>query len=208
MPGDETPEMSQEDDSANNAPTGDLAILARNVGLGDTSSSAQARDNTRKTNKNKGVGKGCSGSSGPAPKRKRANNLVQMPVAEESDDDEDVEIDENAEPGATQHITVGLKRGYSVYPGYLFDIPPKRIRVEHLRKQFMISEIARARAERRYYRHTMTLIGCLKEFMRMFAAHYNFQGSSNNTQSDEHAYAMNINDTDTDEEDVDIDGQK
>ena len=130
-----------------------------------------------------------------------------MPLAEDSDDDEDVEIDENAEPGATQHIAVGVKRGYSVYPGYLFDIPPKRIRVEHLRKQFMISEIARARAERRYYRHSMTLIG-LKEFMRMFAAHYNFQSTSNNTQNDEHAYAMNINDSDTDDEDADIDGQK
>ena len=169
----------------------------------------QGTSTGQKTKKNKGVGKGSSGSSGPPPKRKRSANLVQMPVPQESDDEEDVEFDENAEPGATQYITVGVKHGYSVYPGYLFDIPPKRIRVEHLRKQFMINEIARARAEQRYYRHTTTLLSYLKEFLRMYAAHHNFQSTSNKNGNDDHGYAMNLDsEPDTDGEDSNIDGAK
>ena len=152
---DKTPPMSEEEEENDStpAPTGDLAELSQNVGLvivpSQGSTSAQGNAPVKKTNKNKGVGKGCSGSSGPPLKRRRpANNLIQQPAREVDSDEEDVEVDEHAEPGSTQHITVGVRRGYSVYPGYLFDVPPKRIKIDHLRKQFMIHEIARARAER------------------------------------------------------------
>ena len=199
MPGDVTPDLSQDDDDTNEdqAPTGDLAVLAHNVGMQQLqqpvqqvmSSSSGARP---KTKKNKGVGKGCSGSSGP-PIRKCKNNLMQQPT-EDSDDEEEVQVDEDAEPSSTQDITVGVRHGYSVYPGYLFDVPPKRIRVDHLRKQFMIHEIARAHAERRFYRHGMTFMSTIKEFLRMFAAQNGMQFPGN-ASNNEHAYAMTQNDS-------------
>ena len=120
--------------------------------------------------------------------------MVQQPVGGQSDSEEDIEVDETVEPGATQHIMVGVRSGYSVYPGYLFDVPPKRIRIDHLRKQFMIHEIARARAERRFYRHGMTLMATVKEFLRLFSKHYNFQNTSN--RHEEHAYVMDANSND------------
>ena len=139
LPGDATPEMSgAESDQEETQATGDLAELSANVGVPTASKP--------KKGKNKGVGKGCSGSSGPPTKRPRKNNLVQQPAQHDFESEEEVEVDELA-PQATQHITVGVKKGYSVYPGYLFDVSPKRIKVDHLRKQFMINEIARAKAE-------------------------------------------------------------
>ena len=148
MDGDETPVMSEHEDTSDGItePTGNLADLARNVGMQPANGPATATSTSGakpKTKKNKGVRKGCSGSSGPPPpRRKRQNNLLQHPVDEDSDEEQNVEVDETAEPGATQHIMVGVQHGYSVYPGYLFDVPPKRIRIDHLCKQFMIHEIA------------------------------------------------------------------
>ena len=213
MPSDVTPQLSDDDAQEVNQPTGDLAELARNVGLQQPSQAASTTAGTgtgAKPKKNKDVGKGVSGSSGP-PTRKRRNNLVQQP-APVSSDEEDVEVDENAEPGATQHITVGVHRGYSVYPGYLFDVPPKRIRLDHLRKQFIIHEIARARAEHRFYRHSMLFMGVVKEFMRMFATANNMQFPGNSSNGADHAYAMSANDSyeasDDEGSDIEIEGKK
>ena len=137
--------------------------------------------------------------------------MVQQPAHYESDDEEDVKVDELAEPGSTQHITVGIRRGYSVYPGYLFDVPPKRIRIDHLRKQFMIHEIARARAERRFYRHGMTFMSTIQEFLRMFATQNNMQFPGNSNAGD-HVYAMSKDDSyeasEDEGSDVDIEGKK
>ena len=194
LPGDVTPVMSEDDTSAVPTSTDDLAELAGNVGMqSQPAEKTNPSTSGARPKKNKGVGKGCSGSSGP-PKRKCRKNLVQQPAGPDSNDEEDVEIDEHAEPGSTQHIMVGVRRGYSVYPGYLFDVPPKRIRVDHLRKQFMIHEIARARAERRFYRHGMTFMSTIKEFLRMFAAQNGLQFPGNNSNA-EHAYAMTQNDS-------------
>ena len=151
LPQNETPELSAESDQEEIVVTGDLAELSANVGV--------ATGSKAKKGKNKGVGKGCSGSSGPPQKRPRKNNLVQQLTQDDSQSEEEVEVDELVAQ-ATQQITVGVKKGYSVYPGYLFDVPPKRIKIDHFRKQFMINEIARAKAERRYYRHGMTFLSC------------------------------------------------
>ena len=219
MEADVTPDMSeQEDNNAEvNPPRGDLADLACNVGMqpvplvatpaGDSNGGACA-----KTKKNKGVGKGCSGLSGPPPPRRKCiSNLVQLPINAESDEEQDIEVDELVEPGSTQHIMVGIRRGYSVYPGYLFDVPQKRIRIDHLHKQFMIHEIARARAEHRFYRHGMTFMSTIKGFLRMFATQNNmpFPGNSN---AGDHVYAMSKNDSyeasEDEGSDVDIEGKQ
>ena len=149
--------MSKDEENEEPLPTGDLAELSCNVGLQQSTQGSSIATGA-KPKKNKGIGKGCSGSSGPPAPRTCKNNLVQQPAAEISSEEEDVEVDENKEPGATQHIMVGICHGYSVYPGYLFDVPPKRIRLDHLHKQFIMNEIARARAERRFYRHGMTFM--------------------------------------------------
>ena len=173
LAGDDTPEMSEgSDDNEDVVPTGDLAELLQNVGVMPAqAATAASTKSTKKTGKNKGVGKGASSSSGHAPKRPR--HRVQRPPPpppEESDSEQEVEVDETG-VGATQHIMVGVKKGYSVYPGYLFDVPPKRIKVDYLRKQFMINEIAQACAERRFYRHGITFMSCCKEFLRVFCAY-------------------------------------
>ena len=212
LPGDRTPEFSDVEDVGTQQPTGDLADLSRNVGLQPTGDEGTSNGVSTKPKKNKGVGKGSSGSSGPPQNRKRKNNLVQQPAPEDSSDEEEVEINEGEEPGATQHITVGICRGYSVYPANLFDKPPKRICIDHLRKQFMIHEIARARAERRFYRHGMTFMGYLKEFLRMFAAASNMQFPGGEPSNADHAYAMNQNNSyeasEDEGSDVEIPGKK
>ena len=58
----------------------------------------------------------------------------------------------------------------------------------------MIHEIARARAERRFYRYGMTFMSTIKEFLRMFAAQNGLQFPGNNSNA-EHAYAMTQNDS-------------
>ena len=186
---DVTPELSdaEQADDEDVLPTGDLADLSANVGA----TAHASKGPTKKKGKNKGIGKGCSGSSGPPPKRARKNNLIQQPAPVESDSEseEEIEVDEYL-VGSTQKITVGVKKGYSIYPGYLFDKPPKRIKIDHLRKQFIINEIARARAERRFYRHGMTFLSCAKEFLRLFAAQNNFPKSNMPKEGTDHGYAM------------------
>ena len=79
LPADITPDMSEHEDTNGeiNPPTGDLADLARNVGMqtGPNVASTPAGDSNGgacpKTKKNKGVGKGCSGLSGPPPPRRK-----------------------------------------------------------------------------------------------------------------------------------------
>ena len=192
LAGDDTPEMSEgSDDNEDVVPTGDLAELSQNVGVMPAQPvTAASTKSTKKTGKNKGVGKGASGSSGHAPKRPR-HRVQQPPPPEESDSEQEVEVDETG-VGATQHITVGVKKGYSVYPGYLFDVPPKRIKVDYLRKQFMINEIAQARAERRFYRHGITFMSCCKEFLRVFCVQNKMPKPK--FGSDEHGYAMGQDD--------------
>ena len=211
LAGDVTPDISDAElsDDQQVAPTGDLADLLVNVGV----TAQNSKGPNKKKGKNKGVGKGCSGSSGPPPKRARKNNLVQQPANEssESESEEEIEVDERL-VNSTQKITVGVKKGYSIYPGYLFDVPPKSIKLDRLRKQFMINKIARARAERRFYHHGMTFLSCCKEFLRIFAAQNNFPKPNFAKDADDHGYAMGQDEemelSDSQGSNIDLDQQK
>ena len=59
-------------------------------------------------------------------------------------------------------ITVGAKRGYTFYPTYLFDVPPKTLKTDTLRKKLMISEIKRSETQTQFYERGMILMGHLR----------------------------------------------
>ena len=177
MDGDTTPEMVLSEDEENAAPVGDIAELTARVSecaatpgnFAEPPSSARTRVFT--SQKNKGVRKGCSGSSGPPPKRNisATSTVSKAPEYDTSEDEqsEDNE-DEDQNATATQTITVGAKRGYTFYPTYLFDVPPKTLKTDTLRKKLMISEIKRSETQTQFYERGMILMGHLKEFLSHF----------------------------------------
>ena len=69
---------------------------------------------------------------------------------------------------ATQGILVKNKRGYTTYPAYLFDIPPRRLRTDNLRKKLMIAEIRRSNSQRNFYDQGIVFMGFMKEFFRNY----------------------------------------
>ena len=83
--------------------------------------------------KGKGVGKGCSGSSGPPVNKRRRAVPTPPPSDTDSSDIEDEEA--RLHEVATQGILVKNKRGYTTYPAYLFDIPPRRLRTDNLKEK-------------------------------------------------------------------------
>ena len=162
-------------------------------------SSARVRVYTSK--KNKGVGKGCSGSSGPpAPKRVATSTVSKPPADESTSEEEENTDDDDGEDAvnATQTITVGSTRGYSYYPGYLFDVPPKKLKTDTLRKKLMISEIKRSETQTQFYERGMVLMGHLKEFLhKITSGNAGPSFAPQKKGNADHDYAMN---TDENEE--------
>ena len=162
MAGDVTPEMQQSDldedtNDAQQSPVGDILELTSRLKDSVPSSTAAAlpmesAGKQRYTGKGKGVGKGCSGSSGP-PLKKRQKTKKPPPPPPSSDSDSSNAADEEAEMQevATQSIMVKSKRGYTTYPAYLFDVPPRKLRTDNLRKKLMIAEIKRSNSQRNFY---------------------------------------------------------
>ena len=133
LQGDRTPEMTDDENNEDLAPTGDLATLTANVCEGmptdeDFPDGSCSRSLPYR-GKGKGVGKGNSGSSGPPKKRSKSasNDRVQVPsqTKQATQITTEAQAENSDEVAATQTITVGSKRGYSYYPAYLFDVPPK-----------------------------------------------------------------------------------
>ena len=198
------------DEEVDHAPIGDIAELTASVSenaslaIGNQAdfpvTSARVRVYTSK--KNKGVGKGCSGSSGtPAPKR-AATCTVSKPPADDSTSEEDTEDDDEDDDNinATQTIMVGSTRGYFYYPGYLFDVPPKKLKTDNLHKKLMISEIKRSETQTQFYERGMVLMGHLKEFIhKILSGNAATTSASQKKGNEDHDYAMN-NTQDEDEE--------
>ena len=93
---------------------------------------------------------------------------------------------------------VGAKRGYTYYPAYLFDVPPKKLKIDHLRKKYLITEISHSNTQCRFYRNAMILMSNLKEFMKVFAAstlHSNVTNAQNGRN--DHEYAIQDTDQET-----------
>ena len=207
LPSDRTPQPSDVEDQDNDAcpPTGDLADLTASVAqnaaavqIGSAQGPAAlpghgsaARARIYKKPANKGVGKGASGSSGqPRKQRRQPTATASRSVQDSSDDEDDGDIQEVA----TQNITVGIRRGYSTFPAYLFDIPPKKLKTDNLRKKLMIAEIKRSHTQRRFFRKADIFMSHMKEFFRMYALANKFQGQNSNS---EHGYALPIPEEDS-----------
>ena len=217
MEGDITPELLLSEDEEIAPPVGDIAELTARVSerastpgkFADPPTSARTRVFT--SQKNKGVGKGCSGSSGPPAKRKvpATSTVSKAPKYDtSSDDDADEELsedneDEDQDPTATQTIMVGAKRGYTFYPTYLFDVPPKSLKTDTLRKKLMISEIKRSETQTQFYERGMILMGHLKEFLshlRMSGFLGEAVASASRKEGDtDHDYAINNEDQEGDD---------
>ena len=205
LPLDKTPDPSDQDESdGENPPIGDIAELTQRVQSSTpnqnqaneaSQSSARIRVFTTKKAKNKGVGKGQSGSSGPPAPKKKATATVSRPAppsSSESDDNTSSDDDAQDAVGAVQQITVKSKRGYTHYPAYIFDNPPKKLKTDILRKKLMISEIKRSETQTEFYERGMVLMGHLKEFMRNISMSGFFAQASTSQKNTnaEHAYAM------------------
>ena len=196
MDGDVSPELSEEsNDNDVGGPTGDLADLTAsvtdNAATGGAEGNAQLPQSTARTTaykgRGKGVGKGKSGSSGPPVKRRRPSATVSRAPQEE--DHDDTSEDDGGKEMATQSITVRLRRGYTSYPAYMFDIPPRKLKTDNLRKKLMISEIKNSKAQEEFFKRGIEMMGVMKEFFRMYAQVHQFPGPLENVQG-EHGYAM------------------
>ena len=209
LPLDKTPNASESDDSSqeDNGPTGDIAELTQRVQSSavtqnDSQGSARVRVFMTKKPKNKGVGKGQSGSSGPPapPKRKPVATVVRAPAPSTSNSDDSSSSDNDDDVGAVQQITVKSKRGYTHYPAYIFDNPPKKLKTDTLCKKLMISEIKRSETQTEFYERAMVLMGHVKEFMRNIAMSGGFAKASTSQHEDnEHDYAMQHSEEDEDD---------
>ena len=71
----------------------------------------------------------------------------------------------------------------------MFDIPPRKLKTDNLRKKLLISEIKNSKAQEQFYKRGLEMMGVMKEFFRMYAQANNFPGPIANVQG-EHAYAM------------------
>ena len=206
MEGDKTPDYVMSEDDNSQAPMGDIAdltaMVSENASLPEARqpsvpSSARLRIYTSK--KNKGIGKGISGSSGPPPPKRKAAATISKPPADEDPtdvDDEDSSDDEDDAAVATQNITVGSKRGYTYYPSYIFDVPPKKLKTDTLRKKLMISEIKRSETQTQFCERGMVLMGHLKKFLKQMMMSGQFgpaPSSSNQGNLIDHLYALNTN---------------
>ena len=211
FPDDKTPDdgMSSEEEQAE--PIGDIAELTARVSENAVVPSNQAQEPGSSarvrvfgTKKNKGVGKGCSGSSGPpAPKRKPTSTVSRPPPSDSSSNDESSNEEDAVQ--ATQTITVGSSRGYSYYPGYLFDVPPKKLKTDNLRKKLMISEIKRSETQTEFYERGMVLMGHLKEFLRQVTMS-GIIGEASTSQKrnvSDHEYALDNPDNANDDDHAD-----
>ena len=88
------------------------------------------------------------------------------------------------------------------YPSYLFDVPPKKLKTDTLRKKLMISEIKRSETQTQFYERGMILMGHLKEFLRHLVMSGTFaQGAASTSKqdcTDDHDYALQ-NEEDSDD---------
>ena len=193
-----SPQLSQESDDNNDvAPTGDLADLTASVTQAVAVGSAQGQATLPDTQSSartgaykgcgKGVGKGKSGSSGPPLKCRKPTATVSRPPVEDEDSSDD--NDDNNEI-ATQTIRVCSQRGYTTYPAYMFDIPPRKLKTDNLRMKLMIAEIKNSKAQEEFFKRGIKMMGVMKEFFRMYALTNHFPGPIGENQQGEHTYAM------------------
>ena len=209
MDGDSTPELLLSDDEESMAPVGDIADLTARVSENaatpgkEANEPSSARVKVFTSQKNKGVGKGSSGSSGPPPAKMRKSipaTVSRPPPEESSSEEEESEDEEEPNIGATQTITVGAERGYTFYPSYLFDVPPKKLKTDTLRKKLMISEIKRSETQTQFYERGMILMGHLKEFLSYVRMSGSLGEASTSHKRNEgetdHDYAINTEEDD------------
>ena len=75
---------------------------------------------------------------------------------------DDSSDEEPSRSRVTSYRRVRTKRGYTTYPAYLFDIPPAKLNIENLRRQFLIAEIERSKAEKNYYQNACNFMNFVK----------------------------------------------
>ena len=207
IPGDKTPELSADEDEENEAPVGDILLLTTRVSENAKTPQANAADVPASarvrvySNKKQKADQGASGSSGQS-KRKVTATVSKAPVQDDDDSSSGSSADEEEKPTATQTITVGCNRGYSYYPGYIFDIPPKKLKTDTLRKKLMISEIKRSETQTEFYQQGMVLMGHVKEFIHYMMTPENSQHGHDKDNSSDHGYAMHKRNSDQNGGDV------
>ena len=140
LPVDETPDMQESDlessDEEIMEPLGDILELTNRVKAAVPASTeanlpdeggAATRNKVKgkPKGKGKGVGKGCSGLSAPPVKKSKKTRRPPTPSSSETDSSDMDEDEFEMKEVATQSITVKNKCGYTTYPAFLFDIPPR-----------------------------------------------------------------------------------
>ena len=108
--------------------------------------------------------------------------------------DEETDSDEPSRPGVTTYRKVRSKRGYSSYPAYLFDIPPAKLSIENLRRQFLIAEIERSKAEKNYYSNACNFMNFVKTKAQTLIDKNGLQlnlAPKVKVEEGDHGYAMN-----------------
>ena len=91
---------------------------------------------------------------------------------------------------ATQSIMVRSRRGYTSYPAYMFDIPPRKLKTDNLRKKLMIAEIKNSKAQEEFFKRGIEMMGVMKEFFRIYAAVNKFPSATDEEGNFDHGYAM------------------
>ena len=157
--------------------------------VGGKGKSTPAKNMLPKSSKSSGSTGNWSVTSVKTGGRKKQKGLGNGAGDDDTDSDE-----EPSRPGVTTYRRVRSKRGYSTYPAYLFDIPPARLSIENLRRQFLIAEIERSKAEKNYYSNACNFMNFIKTKGQTLLDKNGLQLSFNpkvKVEEGDHGYAMN-----------------
>ena len=95
-------------------------------------------------------------------------------------------------PTVEPQLNMRQKEGYTSYPAHLFDVPPSCLNVDHLRKKFLITEIAKSRASKIFFERGIVFMNFLTDAAHNLAEENGYQLSKKKTNSNhsDHEYCM------------------
>ena len=121
-------------------------------------------------------------------RRKPTATVSRAPVPEEDDSSDDNDDGDNEI--ATQSIMVHSCRGYTTYAAYMFDVPPRKLKTDNLRKKLMIAEIQNSKAQKQFFQRGIEMMSVMKEFFRMYSLLNGFPRQPDGNDRGDHGYAM------------------
>ena len=127
----------------------------------------------------------------PVPSKRRkpvSEDISQSAQKEQTTDETPVSTPargctKKRKPTVEPDLNMRPKQGYTSYPAHLFDVPPSCLNVDHLRKKFLITEIAKSRASKLFFERGIVFMNFVTTAAHTLAEENGFQLSKKKTTS-------------------------